>query len=122
MPNATISACPVCASGLRVERLRCPACRTAIEGEFAVDRFATLNEAQKDFVVSFIRCRGNIRDMEKELGISYPTVRARLDDIAQALGQPAVNARRDALQRLQNGEIDVTEALNMLTTEEKDHE
>jgi hypothetical protein len=86
VPHDVIATCPVCAGELVVTRLRCGACGTTIEGEFGVGRFARLTRDQTTLLESFLRSRGNLRDMERELGISYPTVRARVEALVRALG------------------------------------
>ena len=73
MPHDVIATCPVCSGELAVTRLRCGDCGTVIEGEFGVGRFARLTREQTLVLESFLRSRGNLRDMERELGISYPT-------------------------------------------------
>ena len=86
MPHDVIATCPVCASELAVTRLRCGECGTTIEGEFSVGRFGRLTREQLQLLESFLRSRGNLRDMERELGISYPTVRSRVEQLVRALG------------------------------------
>jgi hypothetical protein len=86
VPHDVIATCPVCAGELAVTRLRCGGCGTTIEGEFGVGRFARLTREQATLLESFLRSRGNLRDMERELGISYPTVRARVEALVRALG------------------------------------
>ncbi len=81
-----IATCPVCANELLVTRLRCGECGTTLEGEFSVGRFGRLSREQLALLESFLRSRGNLRDMERELGISYPTVRARVEALVRALG------------------------------------
>jgi hypothetical protein len=81
-----IATCPVCAQELTVTRLHCRSCGTTLEGEFTVGRFGRLNREQLGLLESFLRSRGNLREMERELGISYPTVRARVDALVRALG------------------------------------
>ncbi len=81
--------CPVCGEELTVTRLHCQACDTAIEGRFRLSRFGRLSNEQLAFVEVFLKNRGIIKDVEAELGISYPTVRARLDDALRAMGFPA---------------------------------
>ena len=76
MPHDVISTCPVCAGELAVTRLHCRSCGTTLEGEFSVGRFGRLTREQLVLLESFLRSRGNLRDMERELGISYPTVRS----------------------------------------------
>jgi hypothetical protein len=86
MPHDVISTCPVCSSELAVTRLHCRACGTTLEGEFSVGRFGRLTREQLVLLESFLRSRGNLRDMERELGISYPTVRSRVEALIRALG------------------------------------
>ena len=86
MAHDVIATCPVCANELAVTRLRCSSCGTTLEGEFSVGRFGRLNRDQLTLLESFLRSRGNLREMERELGISYPTVRARVEALVRALG------------------------------------
>src|SRR5262245_58350627 len=86
MPHDVISTCPVCASELAVTRLHCASCGTTLEGDFSVGRFGRLNREQMALLESFLRSRGNLREMERELGISYPTVRSRVEALVRALG------------------------------------
>ena len=86
MPHDVISTCPVCASELAVTRLHCRSCGTTLEGDFSVGRFGRLNREQLTLLESFLRSRGNLREMERELGISYPTVRSRVEALVRALG------------------------------------
>ena len=86
MPHDVISTCPVCSGELAVTRLHCRSCGTTLEGEFSVGRFGRLTKEQLALLESFLRSRGNLRDMERELGISYPTVRSRVEALVRALG------------------------------------
>lgn len=86
MARDVISTCPVCEGELLISRLHCRSCGTAIEGEFGVGRFGRLSREQLDLLESFLRARGNLKEMERELGISYPTVRGRVDALVRALG------------------------------------
>src|SRR3954469_15038894 len=86
MPHDVISTCPVCSNELAVTRLQCRSCGTSLEGDFSVGRFGRLNRDQLLLLESFLRSRGNLREMERELGISYPTVRARVEALVRALG------------------------------------
>ncbi len=86
MPHDVISTCPVCASELAVTRLHCRSCGTTLEGDFSVGRFGRLNREQLVLLESFLRSRGNLREIERELGISYPTVRSRVEALVRALG------------------------------------
>ena len=87
MVNPTVlSRCPVCGEELTVTRLHCGACDTAIEGRFRLGRFGRLSNEQLAFVEVFLKNRGIIKDVEADLGLSYPTVRARLDEVVKAMG------------------------------------
>jgi hypothetical protein len=86
MARDVISTCPVCEGELLISRLHCRNCGTALEGEFGVGRFGRLSKEQLALLESFLRSRGNLKEMERELGISYPTVRGRVDALLRALG------------------------------------
>ena len=86
MSHDVIATCPVCANELAVTRLHCRSCGTSLEGDFSVGRFGRLNRDQLALLESFLRSRGNLREMERELGISYPTVRSRVEALVRALG------------------------------------
>ena len=86
MARDVISTCPVCEGELLISRLHCRNCGTALEGEFGVGRFGRLSKEQLALLESFLRSRGNLKEMERELGISYPTVRGRVDSLLRALG------------------------------------
>lgn len=128
MPHDVIATCPVCSSELAVTRLHCGSCGTTLEGDFSVGRFGRLSRDQMTLLESFLRSRGNLRDMERELGISYPTVRSRVEALVRALGfgprgdeddtdettasTPAAGggSRQEILERLARHEIGAEEA------------
>ncbi|MCX7012543.1 MAG: DUF2089 domain-containing protein [Candidatus Sumerlaeota bacterium] len=118
MPKKIISRCPFCGGELTVSRLTCLGCDTQIDSQLPIPAFFRLPEELQEFVLLFLRCRGNIRDVEKELGISYPTVCKRLDLVNDLLGQPSGAAppvsRKDILERLERGEITAKEAAQLL--------
>jgi hypothetical protein len=106
---------------MRVVRLRCRACDTALDGSFELARFLRLAPEQLYFLETFIRNRGKIKDVEEELGISYPTVVARLDEAIAALGFDAPEHadersgnRHQILDDLSEGRIDAAEAARRL--------
>src|ERR1700693_3762803 len=84
--------CPSCNGNLAVSKLHCHPCDIALEGDFTIPTLLRLNRAQLDFVEVFLKNRGIIREVERELGVSYPTVRARLDEVIQALGYSSKSA------------------------------
>jgi len=116
-----IGRCPVCGDELTVTRLHCRNCDSAIEGHFNLGKFYRLTPEQLHFVETFIKCEGKITRVEEELGISYPTVRNRLNDVIRALGyevaaEATVSAekRRAILEQLQAGEVSADEAAELL--------
>lgn len=124
MANPVIAKCPICAEPLRVVRLDCDACGTRLEGSFSLGRFHALAPEQLEFLETFIRARGNVKDVERELGISYPTVRARLDAVIRALGFPSqaepdrdTERRKEILRELADGKIAPEDAAVLLESE-----
>ena len=132
MVHDVIATCPVCAGELTITRLHCRSCGTALEGEFGVGRFGRLDRDQMSLLESFLRSRGNLKEMERELSISYPTVRGRVDALVRALGlgdgtdalaedvdtEPSPDAtvadRRQILERLARKEISADDAAAQL--------
>ncbi len=111
--------CPICGGETHVRRFQCTECNTAIEGEFVLNKFSKLSEEQLRTVELFLLHRGNMKEMEKSLGISYPTVRNKLEEIVETLGhtskkQDVTNNREDILRRLSAKEITADEAVELL--------
>jgi hypothetical protein len=118
--------CPVCGDTLNVNKLHCSTCDTSLEGHFALGRLSRLSADQLHFVETFLQCEGTLKRVEKELGISYPTVRARLEDVIRTIGFEVVSdyadqpsrmsetERGEVLDRLSRGEISSEEALEIL--------
>ena len=94
-----VGACPSCDSALEVRRLECPSCGVVVEGRFDLGVLAKLSRDQLAFVEVFLRSRGKIKDVEEELGISYPTVVARLNEVLVSLGFEAGEDPREAERR-----------------------
>jgi len=80
-----IHRCPVCDGELTVQRMKCNQCNTVIENEFIFDKLMTMTKEEFKFIKVFLKCRGSIKDVEKVLGISYPTVRNKLEKIAKKI-------------------------------------
>jgi hypothetical protein len=106
---------------VEVTQLSCTQCETVILGRFEPCRFCNLPAESLHFLETFIRNRGNVKEMERETGISYWTIRSRLNELIDELGlAPQPDAahqkaqRRDILARLKKGELDVTEASKLL--------
>ena len=120
MPNPVIAKCPICAEALSVARLECASCGTRIEGSFALGRFHQIGS--KTHVT--LEGRGNFKDVERELGMSYPTVRSRLDAVIRALGFPSqaepdreTERRKEILRELAEGRIAPDDAASLLERE-----
>ncbi len=115
-----VGACPSCDSAMVVRRLECPNCGVAVEGHFDGGPLARLSRDQLAFVETFMRARGKIKDVEEELGISYPTVVGRLNDVLVAMGFEAGEDPRDAERRqrilddLSAGRLSAAEAAEQL--------
>ncbi|PQQ65906.1 DUF2089 domain-containing protein [Acetivibrio saccincola] len=120
MNREVLGKCPVCGGDTSITKIRCSKCKTTIEGDFGLCKFCRLTPEQKEFIDVFIKCRGNIKEIEKELGISYPTVKNKIEDVVMALGHKVDDKvyesidRKEILDRLNNGEISVDEALELL--------
>jgi hypothetical protein len=119
MRHQIIGKCPVCENQLTVARLKCDKCETVIEGQFTLDPLSKLREDEMKFVEIFLKNRGSIKDVEKDLGVSYPTVRRMLDQVIESLGyaiktdEKRVN-RMEILEKLEKGEISSDEAMEIL--------
>lgn len=116
--------CCICGGEITITHFTCKQCGTKTEGEFTPCKFCKLDKDQLELVEAFLRCRGNIRDVEKELGLSYPTIRNRLDEVLLALGihraqeeSGEAKERKDyskVLEALERGELTAQEALMAL--------
>ena len=115
--------CPACGDDLTITRLSCAACETEVNGRFSTCRFCKLAPESLRLLEIFIKNRGNVKEMERELGLSYPTVRGRLDAVIQELGfevesepeeEERGDRRREILDQLDRGEIGAAEAAELL--------
>ena len=133
MPKV-LTRCPVCDNALRVTELACSHCATSVRGEFATCRFCRLTPEHLGFIEIFLRCEGNLSRVEKELNLSYPTVRNKfaaalaalhLDDEARNAAEitqtTPVSAdyerrRREILNEIAQGTLTAEEAAETLRT------
>jgi hypothetical protein len=105
-----------------VTRLHCRNCDSALEGQFSLGRFYQLSPEQLSFVETFIRCEGKLTRVQDELGMSYPTARARLSEVIQALGYevheepPPISSdeRKSILEKLAAGALSSEDAVELL--------
>lgn len=113
--------CPVSGSRLLVTRLESPTSGVVIEGQFEPNEFASLRDERLEILRLFVKVRGNLKEIERILGLSYPTVRQRFEDVLKALGyehetpeQPVLRTRNDILTALEAGQIGAEEAARLL--------
>jgi len=115
--------CPVCGDSLAITRLGCEECGTELSGSFAGCAFCGLGTEDRDVLWVFLASRGNVKEVERHLGVSYPTARARVDSMLEKLGVGPLPApdrpeKRGAaakiLEALSKGEIDVDQAAEAL--------
>ncbi len=127
--------CPACGGTIIVTECECTNCQLEMRGEFQLGRFATLSEDQLTFVQVFLRARGNLTEVEKVLGVSYPTIRNKLDEINTTLDRTETSptatpgkrenpadsptssideARRTILQQVSTGELSATDAIQKI--------
>ena len=112
-----INHCPLCDGRLEPVKLRCTSCDMTMEGRLPVSRLALLTAEQQQFVEAFLAARGNIKEVERELGISYPTVRKRLDEVGQSLGHAPPARRREQeeiLDAIESGEMSPQEGIDAM--------
>ena len=105
--------CPSCHGTLSVSRLRCDGCHTQLEGEFHLPPLLRLSASDLEFVTRFVSTSGSLKEMAKQYGQSYPTIRNRLDDIMARLGpvEPSgVQERQAILDRIAKGTLSVAAA------------
>jgi hypothetical protein len=119
LKKEVLGRCPVCDNKVEVSKISCRHCDTHIEGHFSLCKFCQLTKEQRLFVEVFIKNRGNIKEIEKELGISYPTVRGKLENVIESMGYRAEavvekNNKKDVLEKLSRGEITTEEAIQLI--------
>jgi hypothetical protein len=116
--------CPSCGSQLEISELHCPACGTTVRGAYPLDRFAALSTEDEQFLLTFLAARGNLKEVQDRLDLSYPTVRGRLDKALAALGlagddKSAEKAARkpdvmELLDKLEAGDLSVDAVLKTI--------
>jgi len=128
--------CPVCRHTLELTQLGCPSCGTALSGRFQPCEFCALDDADREVLRVFLASRGNMKDLERHLQVSYPTARARFENLLRKLGLgsatgtagggdggnggaaeqsiPQPDARLEALRAVAAGTLDVEAAARLL--------
>ncbi|VEU82001.1 DUF2089 domain-containing protein [Acholeplasma hippikon] len=131
--NVAITTCPICQGDLHITGLACDHCHTEIKGEFSFSKFNYINKETLYFIELFIKNRGNIKAVEKEMNVSYPTVKKLLDEAVVALGynlddeeekEEVVQSKEkvnnlDILEMIKNGSISVENAIEKLKKSKK---
>jgi len=122
--QALPSQCPICGGEIIVTRLHCRECDVTLDGRFSSRTFSQLTPQQMDFVETFVRLEGKITHMEKELSLSYPTIRNRLHEVIRALGYEPGGEEEDSslseeerekiLNDLDEGKISYEEAIQRI--------
>ncbi|HRW09659.1 MAG TPA: DUF2089 domain-containing protein [Caldilineaceae bacterium] len=119
--------CPSCGGELEITRVNCTRCETVVSGRYQPCRFCKLPPESVQFLEAFVKNRGNVKEMERELGISYWTIRTRLNELIEELGFEVDNSaeaereeelkkqRRTILEQIDRGELSATEAAAQLT-------
>lgn len=124
-----LTSCPTCKSDLEVVKLKCSNCSTTIEGNFTLTKFNYLDKEKLYFIEIFVKNRGNIKAIEKELSVSYPTVKKMLDDVIVELGYQLEddqdltfdfkeNIKGAILDQIKEGKLSVEEALKKIKNKE----
>ena len=116
--------CPTCDAQLKIRELGCAQCETTVRGQWEPNPFQRLSADQQAFLILFVRSRGNLSEVERALGVSYPTVRAKLEELigsladastsGEATSTPDTGSRREILDRVARGEIPTADALEIL--------
>ena len=103
--------CPVCGDGLALTRLTCESCGTELSGSFEACEFCALTPEDRELLRVFLASRGNMKDLERHLGVSYPTARSRFDALLGRLGieKAGPDPRVELLEALARGDVDVDE-------------
>ena len=121
-----ISECPVCHHDLEVIRLQCTHCETTWEGRFTLSKCNYLDTEKLYFIEVFMKNKGNIKMVEKEMGLSYPTIKKMLDEVVEQLGYPTKDEKseekeeytgpstKEILEKVDKGEITAEEAAELL--------
>lgn len=121
MKLRTPTVCPACGGEYQTTKLSCTKCNSELTGTFTGCAMCRLNDEELNFVLSFLRCQGSIKEMEKDLGISYPTVKNRLSNINQRLGltdaksvESIKQERLKIIDNLNQGKIDAKTAAQQI--------
>lgn len=122
------SKCPSCGAVLKITELTCEKCKTVVRGDFPLNRFLTLSREEEDFLLIFLISKGNLREVQERLNISYPTAKSRLEEVIKSLGLSEeakkeekkldrIEKIEEIVKKLESGEISGEEVLKILEEE-----
>jgi hypothetical protein len=116
LPNIPTN-CPACGARMNITELKCIKCNTTVQGNFPINKLISLPVEDREFLMTFLRSRGNIKEVQERMGISYPTVKNKLDKLLATLGlydEMKKPNHAELLNALNAGEISAEEAINLL--------
>jgi len=118
--------CPSCGGNLNIIELQCDSCSTIIKGEYLIPKLIKLQEEEMNFLMTFLSTRGNIKEIEKDLKISYPTVKTKLDNLLISLGiknrvESTTDFKKSILDSIEKGEMKVDEAVKIFKSKQNDN-
>jgi hypothetical protein len=116
--NKIISKCPSCGENMVISELKCPHCDLRVKKDFSFCEFCQLSEEDYEFLKIFLRTQGRITDIEKLLGLSYPTIKAKIDTLVENLNLSPLKDE-DPLESLARGTLSVDEAVAILKQRRK---
>lgn len=90
-----ISQCPGCGNALKISTLQCTCCGMELKGDFELSRFEQLNAEQYELLISFLKNRGNLKEVQADLKLSYPTVKKKLDELLCALHLTDISQKQE---------------------------
>lgn len=122
------SKCPSCGANLKITELSCEKCKTIVRGDFPLNRFLMLSPQEEEFLLVFLISRGNLKEVQERLNISYPTAKSRLEDVLKSLGlseeekreekkESKIEKIEEILKKVESGEITGDDALKLLEEE-----
>ena len=117
--NLKILTCPSCNTGMVISELKCPECDLKVKKDLMPCEFCQLSEDDHEFLKIFLRTQGRITDIEKMLGISYPTIKTKIEKLLTALKLSPLQGNEDPIEALAQGNISVDEAVTILKQRRK---
>lgn len=128
--NRLPSRCPSCGASLKITELTCDKCKTVVKGVYPLNKFLTLNPQEEQFLLIFLLSKGNLKEVQERLNISYPTAKNRLEELLSALGlvevkkevketdedfiEEKISKLEEILEKIEKGEITGEEAIEKI--------